>query len=164
MRAMGRFVLSALLGIAILTNVSVASADEGYFSDGKKQLTFKEAGSRSETERITLYSLFGAGLLAGAVGTFYVLDSRSQSDKVSANGYHTGQTWTADLEATRTDALRSRKVAQVSLGLSTGFLLAGIVTYIITEPEMEVGYQDWQTRSFAKPTRGGVVLGQGWSF
>lgn len=161
---MSRLVLALLLSSVILTRFGVASADQGYFSDGKKQLTFKEEGSRSQSERITLYSLFGGAILAGAVGTFYALDSRDQSDKVSATGFHTGLTWTSSLESTRNDALRSRSAAQVSFGLASGLLLAGIVTYIFTEPETEVGYQDWQTRSFANPTRGGLVVGQGWSF
>ena len=164
MRAMGRFALAVSLACAIVTTFSSASADQGYFSDGNKQLTFTEEGTRSQGERITLYSLFGGALLTGAIATYFTLDSQTLSDKVSASGYHTGLAWTADLEATRKGALRSRRVAQVSFGLAGGLFLAGIVTYIITAPDMEVGYQDWQTRSFATPTKDGFVLGQGWTF
>jgi hypothetical protein len=161
---MGRHALAVLLGLAILTQFHLASADQGYFSDGKKQLTFKEEGSRSKNERITLYSLFGSAVLVGAVATFYTLDSRSQSDEVSASGYHTGLVWTDELEDTRKDALRSRTIAQVTGGIAGGLLLAGIAAYIITEPDEEIGYQDWQTRSFAAPTSDGFVVGQGWTF
>jgi hypothetical protein len=161
---MGRHALAVLLGFAILASTNIAAADQGYFSDGKKKLTFKEEGARSDNERITLYSIFGGALLFGAVGGYYTLDSKSQSDEVSASGYHTGLVWTADLEATRKDALRSRTIAEVTMGISGGLLLAGIAAYIITEPDEEVGYQDWQTRSFATPTNDGFVVGQGWTF
>lgn len=160
---MARLPLALLL--AALLSSTTANADEGYFSDGNKQLTFMEEGNRSSGEQRVLYALVGATLLSGAVSGFYLLDSSSQSDKVSTSGYeHTGKTWSLELEAIQEDALRSRRIAQISIGVTSGFLLAGIVAYIVTEPEQEAGYQDWQSRSFATPTKDGLVVGQGWIF
>jgi hypothetical protein len=42
--------------------------------------------------------------------------------------------------------------------------MAAVVTYVITEPDEKIGYQDWQTRLIARPTEDGFVVGQGWTF
>lgn len=168
MRHKSIFVLiaGAVLALSIVTLPLTAQADGGYFSKGEKQLVFKEAGNRSRTERITLLSLAGATLLTGAVGTYYLFDSQSLSDEISASGMHTLKTWDQGLEDTRLDAVRSSNIATVSLGMSGAFAAATIITYMITQPDMEVGYQDWQTKAIPSiaPTQGGLVMSQGWSF
>ena len=158
--------ISALIAGAVLSIPMATQADNGYFSKGEKQLVFEEEGERTRTEKITLLSLGGATILAGAVGTYYLLDSQTLSDEISASGMHTLKTWDQDLEDTRLDALRSSKIATVALGMSGAFAAATIVAYIITQPDTEVGYQDWQTKNVPSiaPTRGGLVMSQGWSF
>jgi len=146
---------------------SNANANNGYFGDGSEQLTFKEPGSRSHKQNVVLLTLVGATVLTGAVGTYYLLDSQSQSDKVSASGMHTLETWDASHEQTRQDALHSGSVAKVTLGISGGLALATLVTYIVTHPNDEVGYQDWQTRHrvpTVAPVAGGAIVAQGWTF
>ncbi len=159
-------IAGAILATSIVAWPTAAHADGGYFSKGEKQLVFKEAGSRSRTEKITLLSLAGATLLTGAVGTYYLFDSQTLSDEISASGMHTLKTWDQGLEDTRLDAIRSSKIATVSLGMSGAFAAATIVTYMITQPDTKVGYQDWQTKAVPSiaPTRGGLVMSQGWSF
>ncbi len=157
--------ISTLIAGAVLA-LPVAARADGYFSKGEKRLVFQEEGERSRTEKITLLSLAGGMLLTGAVGTYYLLDSQSLSDEVSASGMHTLKTWNQELEDTRLDAIRSGKVATVALGMSGALAAATIVTYIITQPDAEVGYQDWQTKNMPSiaPTRGGLVMSKGWSF
>lgn len=161
---MGRLALSALLGLVILTTSGLAVADENYFTDGKKQLVFREEGSRSHTEKVVLLSLAGAAVVSGAVGTYFALDSQDLSDKVSASQFHTGQAWTSQRQDIYDDALSSRKIAMVSLGIGGSMVLATIVAYLITEPDEKVGYQDWQTGLTAQPTKDGFMLAQGWTF
>lgn len=164
---MRHIVIPALLAGALVAVPAAARADDGYFGDGTKQLVFKEEGKRTKTQNITLLSLAGAAVLAGAVGSFYLLDARSQSDEVSASGLHTLLAWSPELEATRKDALRSNRIGTVSMGISGGFAAATIIAYIITQPDKEVGYQDWQTRNrlpSITPADGGLVIGQGWAF
>lgn len=170
MPAMRRFVVplctSLVLAPMLVPGLAAAQdqQDQGYFSNGEKQLTFREAGSRTKKEKIVLASVFGVGLLAGAVGTYYLFDSQRLSDEVSASGTHTGKTWSTSLEAKRQDALLSGTIATVGFSLASACLLAGAMTYIFTEPDDDVGYQDWQTRSFVAPSRDGVVAGQAWHF
>ncbi len=159
-----RLPFAALIGLVALATSGLAFADQEYFSDGKKQLVFREEGERSKNEKVVLFSLAGTALLTGAVSTYYALDSRDLSDKVSATQFHTGTSWTAGRQNIYDDALRSRNIALVSLGLSASFVMATIVTYLVTEPDEKLGYQDWQTRLVAKPTKDGFILGQGWSF
>jgi hypothetical protein len=156
--------LAALLGLVALGSSRVSLAEENYFSDGKKQLTFKEEGERSHTEKVVLLSLAGAAVVSGAVGAYFARDSQKLSDEVSATQFHTGQAWTPSRQSTYDDALGSRRIALVSLGVSASLVAATIVTYVITEPDEKVGYENWQTRTLAKPTKGGFIVGQGWTF
>ncbi len=105
-------------------------------------------------------------MLSGAVGTYYLLDSRTLSDKISASGTHTLRTWDQELEDTRKDALRSSKIATVSIGISGGFALATLVTYIVTQPDTKTGYAEWQAKHIPvlAPTDGGLMMSRGWSF
>ena len=166
---MSRPTIAAVLVMSLWCSASDAAPDQGYFSDGNKKLVFMEEGNRTETEKITLYSIFGGAVLAGAIGTYYVLDSKSLSDELSSKGVHTGRAWTQRFEDKRESALRSRTIAQVSLGISAGLLLSGIVAFIITEPDEKAGYQDWQsTNSSAMPSftfdDEAFVVRQGWTF
>tara|TARA_R110002096_G_scaffold299503_2_gene494012 strand:- start:84837 stop:85328 length:492 start_codon:yes stop_codon:yes gene_type:complete len=158
--------ISALIAGAIVALPAAASADGGYFSNGDKQLVIQQAGKRSSNEKIALYSLLGATVVTGAVGTYYLLDSQSISNDLSASGLHTLRTWDAEREDTRLDGERSGTIATVTLGISGAFAAATLVTFIITRPDTKPGYQDWQTQTMPSiaPTRGGLVMTQGWSF
>jgi hypothetical protein len=153
----------AAVALLLVLVASRAEADTNYFGTGEEQLTYVEPGSRSDNERIVLYSLFGAAALAGGIGTYFALDSRDLSDEVSASGTHTGKVWSAELEQKRKDALSSRHVALWSYGIAGGFAVAGIVAFIATDPD-EVGYKDYKSTSFVAPLQGGLMAGTGWSF
>ncbi|MCP4449260.1 MAG: hypothetical protein GY811_28600 [Myxococcales bacterium] len=164
---MRNLVTSALLAGAVLASGTSAHADDGYFGPSEKQLTFKEEGERTRTQKITLLSLAGGAVLAGAVGGYFMLDAQTQGEMVSASGMHTLKAWSEDLADTRNDALRSNTIATVSFGVGGAFAAATIVAYMITQPEMKVGYQDWQSKRSlpsVAPTAGGIVMSQGWSF
>jgi hypothetical protein len=156
----------ALIAGAMVVLPTAASADGGYFSQGEKRLVVKKDGERTSPQKTTLYSLVGATVLTGAIGTFYLLDSQSISNELSASGLHTLKTWDRELEDSRLDGVRSSKIATVTLGMSGAFAAATIVTYIITQPDSTIAYQDWQTKNMPSlaPTRGGLVMSQGWSF
>lgn len=154
-----------LIAAALAIIPSPASAqDGGYFTKGETQLTYHREGSRSTNEKIVVASIFGTSLLAAGIGTYYLRDSNRLSDSLSASGTHTGKAWSAQLEQTRKDAVQAGTFAKVGYGLTFALVLAGIVTYIVTEPDEEVAYQDWQTRSFVIPSQDGVLAGRAWSF
>ncbi len=164
---MRHHVILAFFAGAVLLSHQNAAADTGYFGQGDKQLTFKEEGKRSRTERITLLALASGAVLAGAVGGLYMLDARSKGEKVSATGMHTLKAWSQELEDTRLDALRSNKVGKISFGIGGALAATTIIAFMITQPDKTVGYQDWQTTNTLPtivPTTNGVVMSQGWSF
>jgi hypothetical protein len=160
----GTLLVAQSLAGGLAHSDSTPTPPSPYFDNSERQLTFTEEGSRSANERLVLYSIVGAVAVSGGVGAGFALHSRSQSDMVSAKGLHTGETWTAEREDIRKSALRSRKIAQITLGISGAFAMAGIVTYIVTEPDEKVGYKDWQTRPYVAPTEDGVVVGKAWTF
>lgn len=161
---MARMALATLLGLIIVSSSRVSLAEENYFSDGKEQLTFNEGGERSHTEKVLLLSLAGAAVVSGAVGAYFARDSQTRSDEVSATQFHTGQAWSQGRQSIYDDALGSRRIALVSLGMSASLVAATIVTYLVTDPDEKVGYENWQTRALARPTKGGFIVGQGWTF
>lgn len=161
---MGRHAFVALLALVLFASGSVAHAEEEYFSDGKKQLAFNEEGERSKNEKVLLLSLAGAAVVTGGVGAYFARDSQTLSNEVSATQFHTGEAWSKSHQATYDDALSSRTLSLVSLGISATLVLGTIAAYVITQPDETVGYRDWQTRLQATPVEGGAVVGQGWSF
>lgn len=156
--------LAPIAAVIALVPTPANAQDGGYFTKGETQLTYRQEGSRTTNEKIALVSIFGSSLLAAGVGTYYLRDSIKLGDEISASGLHTGKAWSLALEQTRKDAVQSSTIATISYGFAAGLLLAGIVTYIVTEPDDEVGYRDWQTRSFIIPSQNGVLAGQAWSF
>lgn len=139
----------------------LAYAETSYFGDGDKKMPRMTEGSRTKNQKITILSLFGAGLLAGGVATYFALDSQSLSDEISASGSHTGEAWTPAYDDKHSRATSSRTVAQVGFGVAGGLAIAGIVTLLVTTPD-EVPVET--RRSFVAPQSGGLLVGQAWSF
>ncbi len=122
-------------------------------------------GDRSIENKLFLGGLAGAGLIAGALGAYFHLDSSSATDDVSSNKF-TGHAWTAEDQelVDRADRSRSRAIVGYSVG---GVLLIGtIVAYIVTAPKSEkaVIHPHGRGSPTVAPTEGGAMLGGMWRF
>lgn len=138
--------------------VSAATAHAG-------DITIEIPGERSSENKILLGSLAGAGLVLGALGAYWHLDSRSASNDVSSDRF-TGHAWTAEDEALVDRADRSRGRAIVAYSAGGALLLGAAIVYIVTEPRSEttVIHPHGRGTPTVAPTEGGAVLGGMWSF
>lgn len=122
---------------------------------------------RSRQNIMLLAGLGTGGVLLGAIGLYFHLDSRSASNEVSADQF-SGRIWTADRQDTYDRANRSATIAGVFYGVGGALLLATAITYMVTEPEPEKltihPHGPSSARALVAPTRGGAIIGGGWSF
>jgi hypothetical protein len=120
---------------------------------------------RSRTNIMWLGGLGGAGVVLGAVGLYFHLDSRSASNDVSENQF-SGRIWTTERQDTYDRANRSAVMAGVFYGLGGALVLATAITYMVTEPKAETMtiHPHGQPTALVAPTRGGAIVGGGWSF
>lgn len=135
-------------------------------ADEPPPITIVTPGERSAQNIAIGASLAGAGVIAGAVGLYFHLDSRSASDDVAADG-PTSKLWTqaqVDL-VDRADSARTKAIVGYSIG---GALLVGAIVYwIATDPPSETVVIHPARPAITPviaPTQGGVTLGGMWSF
>ncbi|HEU0037507.1 MAG TPA: hypothetical protein VFQ53_43145 [Kofleriaceae bacterium] len=116
-------------------------------------------GERSRNNKLVLIGVTAASAIAGGIGLYYHLDSRSASDEVSAQLF-TGRPWTADDEATVDRAASSRTRAAIGYSIGGALLVGAIVGYTLTDPapRREV------IRTSLVPVPGGAIAGAGWRF
>jgi hypothetical protein len=120
-------------------------------------------GERSKNNKIVLASIAGAAVLAGAIGLYFHLDSRSATSSVEAST-PTGEAWTPAHDALVERAERSSARAGVAYGVGGAILLGAIVTYIATHPKgTQQIIQPSRMTTFV-PAPGGGVVGSVWRF
>ncbi|MDB4960378.1 MAG: hypothetical protein JWP01_377 [Myxococcales bacterium] len=147
---------SVACALVFVCSSRVASAD--------KDISFESKGERSTTTRILLGSLLGAGVIAGGLGVYWHLDSKSASDDVGAVTF-TGKAWTAEDVALVDQADRSRTRAAVAYGIGGALVLGAIIAFIATDPPTEtVVITPRRGTPTLTPTDGGATLGGTWSF
>jgi hypothetical protein len=131
----------------------------------KDEIVIEIPGERSTENKILLGSLAGAGLVLGALGAYWHLDSRSASDEVSADSF-TGRAWTAEDRALFDQAERSRGRAIIAYTAGGALLIGAAVLYIVTEPKSEraVIRPHGRGSPSVTATDGGAILGGMWSF
>lgn len=122
---------------------------------------------RSQTNVVTIAALAAGGALAGVVGLYFHIDSRSAADELSSKRF-TGEPWTADHQDTYDRAHRSSVVAGVMYGIGGGLLLASAIAFIVTEPDPETmvihPHSSTRARASIAPTDGGAIVGGAWRF
>ncbi|HEY5923989.1 MAG TPA: hypothetical protein VIV11_20055 [Kofleriaceae bacterium] len=122
---------------------------------------------RSKKNVYVLGGLAVGGVLAGALGLYFHLDSRSAIDEVGANKF-TGETWSPAHQDTYDRARSSSIAAGVLYGLGGGLLLASAIAYIATEPKPETmvihPHASPKPTALVAPTAGGAVVGGMWRF
>ena len=154
-------VLPRLVPLASLVALLVARGP----AHAETDIVIEIPGERSKENKILLGAVAGAGLLLGALGAYWHLDSRSASDDVSADSF-TGQAWTAEDQGLFDQAERSRGRAIIAYSAGGVLLVGAAVLYIITEPRSETAVIRPHGRGSptVTPTDGGAMLGGTWSF
>jgi hypothetical protein len=153
MTTVTRIVASALV---LLTTSRLAAAD--------RDIVIETPNERSTNTKILLGVVAGAGVVAGGLGAYWHLDSRSAAADVSA-GKFTGEAWTSEDVALADQADRSGSRAAVAYGIGGALLIGAAIAFIVTDPgsETTVITPNRGTPTVA-PTAGGAVLGGMWSF
>jgi hypothetical protein len=127
----------------------------------RKEIVIDIPGERSRTNKLVLAATTAAGVIAGGVGLYWHLDSRSASNEVSSDVF-TGHAWSAADEAEVARADRSRTRAAIAYTVGGAFITAAIVALIVTEPKSEQTVI--RPHASLQPTTGGAVVGGMWSF
>jgi hypothetical protein len=120
-----------------------------------REIVIDVPGERTRNQKILVGSLSGAGALAGLIGLYFHLDSKSATDKVSAK-VTVGRAWSADDQALVDQAERSRSRATIGYSVGGVCLIGGIVALILTVPKSE---RNVIRPHFAANEHGGVIGG-----
>ena len=128
-----------------------------------RELEIEVPGERSRNNKLVIGGMLAAGALGGALGLYWHLDSRDASDAVSSDRF-TGEAWTEEHAAQVDRAQRSKSRATVAYAVGGAFLLASVITYIVTEPESETAVIRTGVSVTAPPRGSGAIVGKLWSF
>lgn len=162
--------MRALAAILVLTlGAGSARAEEpDYFDRNPNEGSTIRV--RREKSRTLGQKLLIGGLLVGAAaslgaGAYYNLDSRDAANEVSSNDDLTGETWTAEHQATYDRAGTSGTKAIVGYALGGGFVAGAIIAAWLTQPgDEEVAVGARAARAVVAPVAGGALLGGAWSW
>ena len=150
--------------VGVLVTAIAATAVPARADEGLKPITIIAPGERSTNNKLVLAGLGGAGLIAGAVGMYFHLDSRSASDEVGTDVF-TGTAWSAARQEVVDRAESSRTAAIAMYSVGGAFLIGAIVYLIATDPLDEtIVIRPRSARPTITPAPGGAVLGGMWSF
>ena len=150
------------LACAICATV-VALAPSRVRADG--DIVIEVPGERTFHNKLLLGGLAGGGLIAGALGVYFHLDSRSASSDVTSDHF-TGHPWTAADADLVAQADRSKTRAILAYSLGGALLIGAAVTLIVTEPASDTAviHPHGRGTPTVAPTEGGAVVGGLWSF
>ena len=127
-----------------------------------RQIEIEVPGERSRNNKLMVGGLLAAGVIGGALGVYWHLDSRDASDAVASDEF-TGEAWTDDHVALVERAERSKTRAIVAYSIGGAFVLGTIITYIVTDPKSETAVI--RTGAVVTPTTdGGAMVSKAWSF
>ena len=129
----------------------------------EREIVIETSGERSRENKLMLAGLVTAAGLAGGLGLYWHLDSRSASSEVSASLF-TGEAWTADDAATLARGERSGTRALVAYGVGGALLIGAVAALILTEPPSETTVLRPGAAPTVVPTQGGAMVGGWWSF
>lgn len=149
--------LVASVGVAVVAGAAAPAAAD-------REIVIETPGERSPANKALLVGLAGAGVLAGGLGLYWHLDSRSAADEVSASVF-TGEAWTSEDVASVEQAERARTRAAVAYGIGGAFVVGALVALIVTEPAPErTVIRPRSATPTVAPTEGGALVGGRWSF
>lgn len=118
-------------------------------------------GERSTTNIAVLGGMTGAAAIAGVIGVYFHLDSRSITNDLSSSTT-TGKAWTPDDAKKEGQASDDRTRAVVAYSIGGALLVGATVAFILTAPASERRVITPHTA--LQPTQGGAVISHWWSF
>lgn len=125
----------------------------------RKEIVVNVPGERSRNNKLALAATLGVGVIAGAIGVYYHLDSKDAVDQVSASKF-TGRIWTQERQDLVERAEGARGKAAIAYGIGGVFVIGAVVGFIVTEPKSH--------REVLRPHvalgPGGAVVGGAWSW
>lgn len=127
-----------------------------------REIVIEVPGIRSKQTRFVLGSLLVAGGIAGALGVYFHLDSRSAANDVS-EAVFSGQTWTPARQARLEEGDAARGRAGIAYGIGGALVVGAIIALIATEPKSEQAVIR-PRHAGVTPVPGGAIAGAGWSF
>lgn len=144
----------------ILSSIPLSAAAK----DLGRDIVIETPGERTTNNKLVLGGIAGLGVVAGALGVYFHLDSRSASDAVSADAL-TGRAWTQEEVDLVDRASSSRTNAAVAYSLGGALLIGAVIALIVTEPPSETTVIRPHTGTpTVMPTSGGAMVGGVWSF
>jgi hypothetical protein len=126
-----------------------------------REIVVDVPGVRSRNNKIILASSTALGVLVGALGVYYHLDSRDAANAVTATTF-TGRAWTPADDELVDQAERSRTRAAIAYSVGGALVTAAIVGFIFTEPKSEREVIRPHAQATLAPTQGGAMLGGVW--
>ena len=155
-----RLVATSVAAVLALGTIPAAA-----WAQNGAPITFETPGERTTSNIVTAAGVAGAGVVVGAIGLYFHLDSRSASDDVAADG-PTGTPWTTERADLVDQADRSRTRAIIGYSIGGALLVGAIAYWIATDPPSEtvVIRPRPAVQPVIAPTPGGATLGGVWSF
>jgi hypothetical protein len=125
-------------------------------------------GERTTKNKVQVGAVAGAGVLVGAIGLYFHLDSRSASADVSADT-PTHLPWTPERRAAADRASSSATKATVAYGFGGALVVGALIWFFVTDPKDETTVIHPHSAPAATPTiepapGGGAMLGGMWRF
>lgn len=128
-----------------------------------REIVIDVPGERTLNNKLLVGGLTAAGVIAGALGVYWHLDSRDASNEVSADAY-TGKAWTDEQVGLVDRADRSKTRATIAYSLGGAILIGAIATYILTEPASEKAIIRTGGVGVTPTEHGGTLVTRMWSF
>jgi hypothetical protein len=116
---------------------------------------------RSTTNIAAIAGIAGAGALVGGLGLYFHLDSRSESNKVTA-GVPTSRPWLPADQAAVDQASSDRTKAALCYAVGGALIIGAVVALIVTDPGSTRTVIHPHTA--IAPTPGGAIAMHVWSF
>lgn len=126
-----------------------------------REIVIVVPGERSTNNKLVLGAVLGVGVIAGAVGVYYHLDSRTASNDVEAVQFE-GEAWTQEEVDLVERAERARGRAAIGYAVGGAFVIGAIVAFIVTEPKAERAVI--RTGASASLVPGGAMAFRTWRF
>ncbi|MDB4955651.1 MAG: hypothetical protein JWO36_3220 [Myxococcales bacterium] len=132
-----------------------------------RDIVIETPGERTPKNKLVIGGIAGAGVLIGALGAYFNLDSRNAAADVSTHDF-THLPWTPERQSRYDQANSSGTDAKIAYGLGGAMLLGAVIAYLATDPKPETTvihpHQAGPSPTIQPVPGGGAMVGGSWSF
>lgn len=129
----------------------------------QRDIYIEVPGERSRNNKLIIGGVAGFGVLVGALGLYWHLDSRDATNEVEAT-MTTGKAWTEHDVALVDRAERSKTRATVAYVIGGTALIGAIAAFIYTAPKSETSVIHTGGVTVVPTSDGGTMVTKLWSF